>query len=132
MTLPKGLRTFNKRYLNRLMGKLAYCPHGPFCVIYHVGRRSGKAYQTPIIAYPDDGSFIIALTYGPEVDWYRNISTAGRCKLLWHRREFAIEKIEPVEIETALPHFPLPARLVLRTIGIRYFVRMKVDTAQSA
>ncbi len=121
---PNRIRIFNKRYLNQLTGKIARSSRGPFCIIGHVGRRSGKTYETPIIAIPTTDGFVVALTYGPEVDWYRNISAAGRCKILWHRREYAIGKIEPMEIQAALPHFPWLESMILRLLGTQHFIRM--------
>jgi deazaflavin-dependent oxidoreductase (nitroreductase family) len=121
------MRNFNKRFLNRLTGKIAHSAWGPFSVIYHTGRRSGKAYETPIIAIPAEDSFVVALTYGPDVDWYRNVVSAGTCRILYHRREYVIGKIETMETKTANPYFPLPERMILRLVGTRHFVRMKIE-----
>ena len=68
-TLLNQIRFFNKRFLNRLFLKFAGVSRTPFAVIRHVGRRSGKPYETPIIVMPVSGGFVVALTYGPEVDW---------------------------------------------------------------
>ena len=118
------MRTFNKLVLNRLTRKIAHTFWGPFCIIYHVGRRSGQPYETPIIAIPEGNGFIIALTYGPDVDWYRNVLAAGKCRILWHRHEYPIVTIENMDIQTALPYFSGPERKVLRFVGTEHFVRM--------
>ncbi len=122
---PNSIRYFNKHVLNRLTGKVARSAWGPFTLVCHVGRRSGKNYETPIIAIPAGGGFLVALTYGPDVDWYRNIMAAGKCSLLWHHHEYTIEKIEPMDRKKALPHFPRFERMVLGLFGIQHFVRMK-------
>src|SRR6266480_7077658 len=101
------IRTFNKHITNRITRRFANFSRGPFALVRHIGRRSGKTYETPIMVEPVGDDFVIALTYGPEVDWYRNVLAAGHCTLLWHRRKYDIEKIEPIEIKTALSHFPL-------------------------
>jgi deazaflavin-dependent oxidoreductase (nitroreductase family) len=110
--------------LNRLTRRLANFPVGPVALIYHVGRRSGKAYETPVFALPIDGGFILALTYGPNVDWYRNVLAAGQCKLRWHGKEYAINQIEPVDAKIGLARFGLPYSPILRLLGTRDFVRM--------
>lgn len=46
-------------------------------LVRHVGRRSGKPYETVIMVWPLRASFVIALTYGPKVDWYQNLLAAG-------------------------------------------------------
>jgi deazaflavin-dependent oxidoreductase (nitroreductase family) len=129
--LPGGMRYFNKYVLNRVTGKVARSPWGPFCIIYHVGRRSGKPYETTIIAIPTAGSFVIALTYGPDVDWFRNVSAAGGCKILWHRQIFTIERIEAMEANSALPYFPGFERMILRLVGIQHFIRMAYPNGQN-
>jgi deazaflavin-dependent oxidoreductase (nitroreductase family) len=119
------IRSFNKHILNRLIGKFAGVSRTPFAVIRHIGRRSGKLYQTPIIIEPFEAGFVIALTYGPEVDWYRNVMAAGHCTVLWHGKEYAVGQLELVDVQAALPAFPLPLRLILRLLGTRHYVSMK-------
>lgn len=114
------IRSMNKRFLNPLMRRLGVTSRGPFAVVRHTGRRSGRLYETPIIVMRRGDGFVIALTYGPQVDWYRNVLATGGCSLLWHGQEFKLEKPEPLEPETALSAFPQPFRGILklrRTMG---------------
>ena len=50
-----------------------------FGVVHHVGRRSGRAYRTPVNLFPSDGGYLIALTYGEHTEWVRNVLAAGGC-----------------------------------------------------
>ncbi len=118
------MRSFNKYVLNRLTRRFARFSRGPIAVIHHVGRRSGKPYETPVLAEPVPGGFVLALTYGPDVDWYRNIMAAGRCRIQWHGNEYAIDKIVSMDKQAALPAFPQPFRLMLGVLGTPHFVRM--------
>ena len=118
------IRAFNKRYFNRLVRRFAGVSHTPFALIRHVGRSSGKPYETPIIVMPLGKSFVIALTYGPGVDWYRNVQAAGKATLLWHNQEYALKQPEPIGAETGLSAFPPPFRQILRLLGTHDFVRM--------
>jgi deazaflavin-dependent oxidoreductase (nitroreductase family) len=122
-----GLSTFNKYVTNRVLHNFARFSRGPFAVIRHVGRRSGKSYETTIMVEPLGDSFVIALTYGPEVDWYRNILAAGRCTLLWHGKEYTLEKPEPIAMQAALPAFSRLQRPILRLVGVQHFVSMKYE-----
>ena len=115
--ISNRIRTFNKYITNPLLRR--------FAVIRHVGRRSGKSYETTIMVWPMGDGFVIALTYGEAVDWYRNVLTAGRCTLHWHGRDFTLGKPEPIDAETALPAFPAPFRLILRRQGVQHFVWAK-------
>ena len=128
MPLPDTLRYFNKRFTNRLIGKIARSAWGPFTILYHTGRRSGKPYKTPIVAMPASSGFVVALTYGPNVDWYQNIKAAGQCKLLRRGNKYAIEKVEALDAESALPYFPVWARLILRAIRVQHYVRLSCLT----
>lgn len=112
------------------MRRFVVTPHSHFAVIRHVGRRSGKPYETPIIAVPWEEGFCIALTYGPEVDWYRNVLAAGGCGLFWHGREYALDKPEPLDRGTALLAFPQPLRGILRMRGTQDFVSLKVQSSE--
>jgi deazaflavin-dependent oxidoreductase (nitroreductase family) len=126
------VRTLNKHVTNKLFMKFAGVSRTPFAVIRHVGRRSGRQYQTPIVVMPISGGFMAALTYGPEVDWYRNVLAAGRCEILWHGKEYAIDDITPVDRETGLAAFSFPFRPILRLVGIQDFVNMKYHAVGAA
>ena len=105
--------------------KFAGLRYSPISIIRHVGRRSGKLYETPVIVEPLAEGFVFALTYGPDVDWYRNILATGRATLRWHGKEYALEKPEPIDRQAALAAFPQPFRLILRFVGPRHYFRMK-------
>ena len=131
MKIPNRIRYFNKRYLNRLTSRIARLRWGPFCMVYHVGRRSGKQYQTPIMAFPAPDGFVIVLTYGAEVDWYRNVCAAGSCQILWHARVYEIHKVEPMEPKAALASLPMFFRVVLRRVNFQDFVKMVGQSPRS-
>src|SRR6266566_7701478 len=113
MMFPDRIRTFNKYVTNRVLRGFANRSLGPFAIIRHVGRRSGKPYETVIMVWPTGEGFVIALTYGKSVDWYRNILAAGGCSVFWHRKSYAVGKPEQIDAQTALTAFPALFRLVL-------------------
>ena len=119
------VRIFNKYILNRLTRNLAGVSCGPFAIVQHVGRRSGKSYETPIFVFRVGDGFVVVLTYGPAVDWYRNVLAAGHCELIWHAKEYAVVNIDPIDKETALPTLPQPEKTILRILGTQHFVKMK-------
>jgi len=120
-----AIRAFNKHYFNRLVHRFAGVSRTPFALLRHIGRRSGKPYETPIIVMPQGNGFVIALTYGPEVDWYRNVQAAGAASLLWHNKEYALKLPESINAETGLSAFPPPFRQILGVLGTQHFVRMR-------
>jgi deazaflavin-dependent oxidoreductase (nitroreductase family) len=39
--------------------------------------------MTPVNIFPrPDGRYVVALTYGPDTDWVKNVLAAGGCELL--------------------------------------------------
>jgi deazaflavin-dependent oxidoreductase (nitroreductase family) len=117
--------TFLKHCFNPLTRRIARSSFGPFALVRHAGRRSGKQYETPIIVQPMDGGFVFELTYGPDVDWYKNVLAAGGCTLVWHGKDYAIDRIEPLDVETGMSAFSLPERLLLRIMRRQHFLKMK-------
>jgi deazaflavin-dependent oxidoreductase (nitroreductase family) len=80
MPPPRSVARFNRRVTNRVLGPLA--PHLPHVGgVVHRGRRSGRIYRTPVNVFPRQGGCVVALTYGPESDWVRNVLADGGCVL---------------------------------------------------
>lgn len=119
------IRVFNKYVTNRVLRVFASSPRGPFARIHHVGRRSGKVYETVIMVWPTQEGFVIALTYGPQVDWYRNLRAAGGATIFWHKKLYTVGKPEPIDAQTALTAFPPLFRRILKRLGRHDFVQVK-------
>ncbi len=72
MPLPHAVARLNRRYTNRFLEPIA--ARSPrFARVHHVGRHSGQTYTTPLWAFASDKGPVVVLTYGPDVDWLRNI-----------------------------------------------------------
>jgi deazaflavin-dependent oxidoreductase (nitroreductase family) len=110
-----------KNTLNRVTARVARSGRGPFSLVRHVGRKSGKVYWTPLILAAHGPDFIAELTYGPSVAWYRNVMAAGRCGVLVRGVEHEIVAIEPCDPEVGLRAFGYPAALVLKLLRRREF-----------
>ena len=109
-----------------MMLKMAGTTHSPFAVIKHVGRRSGKLYETPLIAQPMGERFVFALTYGPNVDWYRNILAAGECTLLRRGKEYHLENPVTLSQDDGLLAFPRVLKSVLRFNKVDHYFSMTI------
>jgi len=103
--------------LNRVTTPLARSGHGPFSLIRHTGRNSGRTYETPVILVEVPEGFVAELTYGESVNWYRNTVTAGGCVVVHHGREYRVTRIEPCSPERGVSAYPAPLRFVLRITG---------------
>jgi len=110
-----------KNTLNRVTVRLARAGRGPFALVRHVGRKTGRAYETPLMLARLGDDFVAELTYGPDVAWYRNVEAAGRCRVVVGGVEYAIDGIEVCPPEVGLRAFGYPAAWVLKALRRRDF-----------
>lgn len=124
MPAPRSVARFNRRFLNPLLLRVA--GHLPgFAIVSHTGRKSGRAYRTPVNAFRTDGGYIIALTYGSESDWVKNVLTAGSCELLTRGRR--VRLFDPhIETDERKSWAPLPVRFVLNRIHAPEYMRLSL------
>ncbi len=117
--LRNQIRSFNKRRLNPvILHSIAGNRSRVYACHKHIGRRSGKQYETPVVARPLGDGFVIPLPYGADVDWCRNVLAAGTCTLLWNGQEFTLERPELIQPAEALDSYPLVQRIVFASGGI--------------
>jgi deazaflavin-dependent oxidoreductase (nitroreductase family) len=105
-----------KHTLNRGTARLARSGHGPFSLVRHVGRRSGRTYETPLILAGVPGGFVTELTYGEDVDWYQNVLAAGGCTVVHRGREHLVRQVLPCTTDQGLAAFPPVRRTILRAL----------------
>jgi deazaflavin-dependent oxidoreductase (nitroreductase family) len=124
MPAPRSLARFNKRFTNRLTSKVAgYLPG--FAIVSHVGRKSGRIYRTPVNAFRTDGGYIIALTYGAQSDWVKNVLAAGSCELQTRGRR--VRLFDPcIVTDESKGWAPLPVRLILNRIDAPQHMRLSL------
>jgi deazaflavin-dependent oxidoreductase (nitroreductase family) len=76
VTLPRALARINRVITNPIQGKWAWLLP-PWAVICHRGRRSGRAYRTPVLAFKRGRILAVAILYGERSDWLRNVLAGG-------------------------------------------------------
>lgn len=113
--------------LNRFTQRAARSGRGPFSLVRHVGRRTGRTYETPIILAAVDGGFVAELTYGTEVAWYQNVP-AGHCIVVVKGLEYPIDCIEPYPVVAGRRAFGFPQRVILRVLRRREFRFLRIAT----
>ena len=91
----RGFLRLLKNTINRLAVPIARSGYGPLALVRHVGRRTGLTYETPLVLARVPDGFVAELTYGPNVDWYRNVTAAGRCVVVQYGVECSVDQIEP-------------------------------------
>jgi deazaflavin-dependent oxidoreductase (nitroreductase family) len=126
--IRRGWLWLLKNSLNRVTVPLARAGWGPFALVKHVGRKSGRPYETPLLLARLGDDFVAELTYGPDVAWYRNVVAAGGCRVVVGGVEYVIDRVEVCPAEVGLTAFGEPAAAVLRLLRRREFrvLRRKV------
>ncbi len=130
MPIPRFVRQWNKVGLNRVTKHIAPWMPG-LGVIVHKGRRSGRVYQTPVNVFPADNGYVIALTYGPDTDWVKNVLAAGGCEL--RTRGHTVHLGSPhVYRDEGRPDIRPVERQILRVIGVDAFLTLKMASRPGA
>ena len=89
MQLPQRLARFNRHVTNPIQRLWAgWAPS--FGILEHVGRRSGRAYRTPLSVFTTDDGVAILLTYGPDRDWLKNLTAAGGGRMRRYGKAFGV------------------------------------------
>jgi deazaflavin-dependent oxidoreductase (nitroreductase family) len=114
MKLSRRVARFNKLANNPIQGTYAWLIP-PWALIVHRGRRSGHRYRTPVMGFERDGTLVVALLYGEESDWLRNLRACGG-QVIRRGRTFEIRRIEVVDTADAqiLSRLSPPARAYCR------------------
>ena len=120
----KRIRTFVKRFVNPILRNATGLSFGPFAMIRHVGRKSGKTYEIPIMVFRVPDGFIISLTYGPNVDWLRNLQAAAQGTLNWHKQDYVFQTPVFLDRETALRGLSPFFRFILGRNKDHQFVKL--------
>jgi deazaflavin-dependent oxidoreductase (nitroreductase family) len=106
MPVSRKVARFNRVVANHIVGPLFTRLPG-FATIHHVGRRSGRAFRTPVKLFPlGERQYVVTLPYGPGSDWVRNVLAAGGCEATTRGRR--IRLVDP-RLFTDDGHTPMPA-----------------------
>lgn len=124
MPIPRAVARFNRYVTNPIARRIAgWAPM--FAIVYHQGSRSGNRYSTPVNIFPTNKGFVIALTYGSEVDWVKNLMAAGGGEIKHRSRTIRIGEPELIPTVDGMAAMPRVVRLILRMINVTEFLRVK-------
>src|ERR1700724_89398 len=123
----RWVAAFNLAVTNRITIRFAARLPG-FGIVTHVGRKSGRVYRTPVNVFRATEGFLIALTYGRESEWVRNVLAAEGCELETRHARYQLSAPTIVHDPTRR-RFPLLVRIVLRLIGANDFMQLSTSPA---
>lgn len=101
-------------------------------VLYHIGRRSGREYATPVCASPTPDGFIVPLAFGPDVDWLRNVRATGTARLAVAGSVHRVLAEEIDAAEALRSAGGAPACSCWRTFRVERFLRLRPEAGVHA
>lgn len=136
--VTKAVRRFNP-YALKVSSRVP-----PWATLHHVGRKSGRQYRTPVVAFaaraPIDPATVASpgapvaisdtrdvlvlhpLPWGPDVDWCRNIRAAGSYTLTRKGVDYAVDDLHVVDAAEARRLLGKSGRLMGRVPPIEQFL----------
>lgn len=116
--VQNAVRRMNRAVLNPRQLGTAGTPGAYASIIRHVGRSSGRAYETPVGALSTADGFVIALPYGPRTDWVRNVVASGSATLVHEGAVHEVDRPEVVPMSAVEACFPPGDRRAHRLFAI--------------
>ena len=97
-------------------------------IVRHVGRRSGRTYETPVVAVERDDGFLIALPYGERTDWLKNVVAAGTASVVSHGRTFQVDQPQVIPMAEATRYFGPKEQKLHRRFAVATCLQVHLTT----
>jgi deazaflavin-dependent oxidoreductase (nitroreductase family) len=125
-----AIRRMNRDFLNPRQ-RDAGEPNAYASLVRHTGRKSGAHYETPVVAEQTPDGFVIALPYGSQSDWLKNVVSAGSATLLHEGEAYVVGAPHLEAIESADAFFSSSDQRTHRLFGVRECLWLTRITAAS-
>ncbi|MEP7022031.1 MAG: nitroreductase family deazaflavin-dependent oxidoreductase [Pseudonocardiales bacterium] len=87
-------------------------------VVRHIGRSSGRKFDTPIQPVITTEGFLVALPYGSNSDWVRNVLARGNATILHEGNAYRVDHPEVVSLDQVEDQFSTKERRTHRLFGV--------------
>jgi deazaflavin-dependent oxidoreductase (nitroreductase family) len=115
----------SSRAMKPLVLKTAGSPGAPASVVRHTGRVTGREYDTPVQAAVTDDGFVIALPYGSNTDWLKNVLASGSATILHDGAEHLVGEPEIVATADVQQHFSAADQRAHRWFAVDQTLRLR-------
>jgi len=119
-----AVRRLNRNVLNPRQMATAGQPGAFAQVLRHTGRTSGRRYETPLGIEPTDDGFVIALVYGNDAQWLRNVLAAGHAEVVRDDVAYAVERPEVIPVDDAIGYFKPSDQRLFGLFGVDRCLRL--------
>jgi deazaflavin-dependent oxidoreductase (nitroreductase family) len=114
---PRSLARFNRKVANPVMRLVAgWLP--PFAIVRHRGRRTGRDYATPVLAFPTENGLVVTVLYCTDSDWVRNVLAASWAEVKRRHESHEYEQPRLVGGNEGLQLVPIIVRRPFRPLGV--------------
>jgi deazaflavin-dependent oxidoreductase (nitroreductase family) len=127
-----AVRKINRAVMNPRQMESAGTVGAYASVIRHSGRASGRPYETPVGVVATDDGFVIALPYGSQADWLKNVLASGSAEIVNEGHTYRVDQPEIIPTEAAVTHFPSKEQRNLRLFGVDQCLRIRRVEAEEA
>jgi deazaflavin-dependent oxidoreductase (nitroreductase family) len=127
MPLPDWLAQLNRSVTNRITRPVARRLPG-FAIVVHTGVRTGRQYRTPVNLFRSGDRYVIALTYGRERNWVKNVLAAGGCEVETRGKTFRLTGPRIVR-DARQSMVPAAIRAGLRAMNVTEFLELRPSGA---
>jgi deazaflavin-dependent oxidoreductase (nitroreductase family) len=117
-TLQRGLRQLTK-VIRPLALRSAGKQGSSTSVVRHVGRKTGRPYETPVVAVNHNGSVYIALPYGERTDWLKNVLVSGSATVMSGGDRYDVDRPEVIPMAEATEFFGAKEQRLQRRFGVK-------------
>ncbi|MGO4441885.1 nitroreductase family deazaflavin-dependent oxidoreductase [Mycobacterium sp. 2YAF39] len=112
------VRRMNRSVTNPRVMRTAGTAGTQTSVIEHVGRKSGKTYETPVDIIETTTTLLIALPYGSRTDWLRNVLDAGSATVVTRGEHVRVGRPSLVSTADVVDLIPARTLLTLKVFGV--------------
>jgi deazaflavin-dependent oxidoreductase (nitroreductase family) len=116
---------------NPMTMKTAGTAGSTYSVIRHRGRKSGRDYETPVGIVAAGDGFLVALPYGSQTNWVRNVLASGSAGVVHDGRTWAVNRPEVVPLRDVKTAFSASDRRAFRLFGVHECLRVRKADSRS-
>ena len=120
-----AVRRVNRVVWNPRAMKSAGTPGAYASVIRHVGRTTGRSYETPVTAVATDDGFVIASPYGSQSDWLKNVLAGGSATIVDEGGTYRVDRPEMVPTASVASYFSPQDQRAQRLFGVDECLRLR-------
>lgn len=114
----------SKRFMNPAQLRTAGTPGAYASIIRAKGRRTGALHATPVGVVADGDDFLIALPYGSNAQWLRNVLAAGEAELVTEGRTYRVDRPERIPIRDVAARFSATDQRLFRLLATTDALRL--------